>query len=354
MKSALKYATIPLPEKPRLAPWVTVIDLGDDRIQFRGAEFAFTLRHDLFIGAFEAVRPLLNGQHKLEEITASGGEIYLPTTISFLLKILRANGLLQEGNVPPPFPLNPEDLTEYEKQIQFFSHYLNNPVGALASLREARIALIGEEILLEAIQNALAGMGARPVTLDFESLESMFSSRLKKSDKASAGNLNYLIACERSPSFQFFEKINALCLEQQMRWIRVALEGTTAVMGPAIIPHQSACYVCYEGRIASNIQEQEEYLAFKEHLENNSPHPDEGFPLPLIDVVAGQTALEVVRQITGFAPPHTIGRFYEFKSISPAGVGHTVLRLPRCPACHSSQPRQEAWDQTIFLSKQAP
>ncbi len=354
MKPALKNATIPLPQKPKLAPWATVIDLGDDRIQFRAAEFAFTLRHDLFLSAFAAIRPLLDGEHRLEEITASGGDTYLPTTISFLLKILKANGLLQEGNVPPPSPLNPEDLKDCERQIQFFSHYVPNPQGALASLRAARIALVGEGGLVSPIERALTELGARPVALDFAGGKLRSPSVPNGNGKPDAENWDLLIACENTAAFSFFEAVNAACLTEGQRWMRIAMEGTTAALGPTVVPHQSACYECYEGRIASNTQDAEGYRAFKEHLKTNPPHPDEGFPPPLIDVIAGQTALEAARQITGFAPPHTIGRFYEFKSTSPAGVGHTVLRLPRCPACHSTPPRQEAWNQTLFLTKQAP
>ena len=78
---------------------------------------------------------------------------------------------------------------------------------------------------------------------------------------------------------------------------------------------------------------------------------DEGLFPGLISVIAGQVALEVVRSITGFAPPRTIGRFYELNAISPSAIGHEVLRLPRCPACSPHTPKMEAWDNTIFLSK---
>ena len=91
------YLNVSLPRRPRLAPWAFLVNLGDDRLQFRGAEFNFTLHNITFVEAFYEIQPLLNGNHSPEEISSSSQKKFLPTTILFLLKILRANGLLQEA-----------------------------------------------------------------------------------------------------------------------------------------------------------------------------------------------------------------------------------------------------------------
>lgn len=350
MLSAVKYATITLPLKPRLAPWVTFVALGDNRLQLRGAEFSYALNHELFIEVLEAIRPLLNGDHSVEEIAASGGQAYLPTTITFLLKMLRANGLLQEGNVPPPAPLESEDLKKHDNIIQFLSHYVSNPVGSFALLKSAKVAVTGSHSLKTSIQNSLYDNGISPspdiqTVLDTQSND--IDSRLTDSIK----NLDYLIVCQETPDPKLFKKINSVCLENGVRWIRVALEGTKAFLGPTVIPHQSACFICYERRVSSNISELDNHLAYKDHLSRSEPLSNEGFFPALNSVVGAQVALEVVRLITGFVPPKTIGRFYEFDATSPAVFGHDVLRLPRCPACISKNPKMEAWDSTFSLSK---
>jgi bacteriocin biosynthesis cyclodehydratase domain-containing protein len=350
MLSAVKYATIPLPQKPRLAPWVTFVDLGNDRLQLRGAEFSYTLRHDLFIKTLEFIRPLLNGDHEVEEIASSGGETYLPTTITFLLKMLRANGLLQEGNVPPPAPLKSEDLNRHENFIQFLSHYVSNPVGSLALLKGAKVGVIGSHFLKISIQSSLSSVGvdsAPEIQTALDASSNNNGSSLTDAIK----NLDYLIVCEENSDQNLFKKINSICLENDVRWIRVAIEGTMGLLGPTVIPHQSACYVCYERRIDSNISELENHIAYRNQLDCSETFPNEGLFPPLVSVIAGQVALEVVRLITSFAPPKTIGRFYEFNAISPTVIGHEIFRLPRCPACISQNPKMEAWDNTIFLSK---
>ncbi len=351
MKSALEYATIPLPQKPKLAPWITIVDLGDNRIQLRGAEYVFTLNHPLFIEVFESVRPLLDGNHSLEEITTSGGDVYLPTSISFLLKMLRANSLLQEGNVAPPSPLTANDLEKHESLIQYLSHYVSDPVGALALLKETKLGIIGSSSLSKAIQNSLVEIGIDPV---FE-IDSFPASSSKNGnhfpDEIKA--LDYLIACQETPGAHFFQRINSICLENSIRWMKVTLKGTTGIFGPTVIPHQSACYTCYEGRLASNAEDLESHLAYSNQLENSETIVNEGLLLPLITSIASQVALELLRLVTSMAPPKTIGRFYELDPVSPTYLAHDVLRLPRCPACVLGNPPKEAWDNTVFLSHKA-
>jgi bacteriocin biosynthesis cyclodehydratase domain-containing protein len=350
MLSAVKYANISLPQNPRLAPWISFIDLGNDRLQLRGAEFSYTLTHDLFIQALEAIRPLLNGDHGVEEIASSGGQTYLPTTITFLLKMLYANGLLQEGNVPPPAPLNSEDIKKYENLTQFLFHYVSNPVGSLALLKSAKVSVIGSHSLRAFIQDSLRGVGIDPKT-EIQTILDTSSNNNGSGLTDAIKNLDFLIVCQENPNPVLFKKINSICLEEGVRWLQVAIEGTTARVGPTVIPHQSACFICYQRRADSNRPDLDNNLAYRNQLECSETFSNEGLFPPLNSVIAGQVALEVVRLITGFAPAKTIGRFFEFNATSPTVVGHEVLRLPRCPACISQNPKMEAWDNTIFISK---
>jgi hypothetical protein len=44
-----RIADIDPPMVPRLAPWLTIVRLGDDRIDLRATSFWFPLRHPLFV-----------------------------------------------------------------------------------------------------------------------------------------------------------------------------------------------------------------------------------------------------------------------------------------------------------------
>ena len=198
------YLTVPLPEKPRLAPWVTLVDLGDDRMQLRGAEFSFTLKHPLFIETFQSVRTLLDGQRTVEEIVSARDPKFLPTTITFLLKLLRAHGVLQEGMISPPPPLTPENLIENETLVQFFSHFVLDPVGTLAQLHKTRVALIGSDSIKDRIRQSLQSMGFGSL-IEIEGLSSKSkydASQLHKEVVDLLNKADFLVACQgykRSP-----------------------------------------------------------------------------------------------------------------------------------------------------------
>jgi thiazole/oxazole-forming peptide maturase SagC family component len=341
--ASVDYVTVPLPEKPRLAPWVTLVDLGGNRMQLRGAEYSFTLNHPLFIETFQSVHSLLDGQRTVEEIISARDPKYLPTTITFLLKMLRANGILQEGAVSPPPSLTPENLKEYESQIQFLSHFVLDPAGALALLNKARVALIGSDSITSRIKQGLLGMGFGSL-IEVEGLSEKIEidpSQLHKEVIDQLREVDFLIACQDTPASRFFQALNTVCLETQTRWMHVSISGTRGIMGPTVVPHQSACYTCYDKRMASNASELESYLAYQKQTE---PSKSEGFSSPLWSTLAEQVTLEVARIISGFAPPKTIGRLYEFEATTPLVEGHDVLRLPRCPACNLKEPKREAWD----------
>jgi len=344
------YVNVPLPEKPRLAPWVSLVDLGDNRMQLRGAEFSLTLQHPLFIETFQSIHTLLDGQRTVEEIVSARDPKYLPTTITFLLKMLRANGILQEGAVSPSPLLTPENLIENESQIQFFSHFVLDPVGTLALLRKARVGLIGSDSIKNRIQQGLLGMGFNSL-IEVESLSEKTAydpSQLPKEFIDPLREVDFLIACQDTTDYQFFEAVNAVCLETQTRWMHASISGTKGIMGPTIIPHQSACYVCYDKRAASNATELESYLAYQKQTISTNNSKNEGFLNALWSTLAEQVTLELARIISGFAPPKTIGRLYEFEATTPLVEEHDVLRLPRCPACNLKEPKREAWDLISF------
>jgi hypothetical protein len=100
--------------------------------------------------------------------------------------------------------------------------------------------------------------------------------------------------------------------------------------------------------MASNASELQDYLAYQKQNNSGRPSKNEGFLNPLWSTLAEQVTLEVARIISGFAPPKTIGRLYEFEATTPLVEGHDVLRLPRCPACNLKEPKREAWDLISF------
>ncbi len=343
-----RYAGFPLPKRPRLAPWAVVIDLGDGRLQFRSPQFSFTLGHTFFIDIFLKIQPLLDGEHNAEDIAEAGGQGIQSTSVLFLLKMLAAVGLLQEAEAPEG--LKSESLS-LNRQIQFWGLRNNNPWSVQAALSRAQIALLGSTELSDAIAAALASMGITAVqriappapdsrTPPGEHLAALADNKLTPD--------TMLVVPQETPGYSHFEAINTFCLRRNLRWMHVAVEGTTALVGPTVIPYQTACYTCYDLRVRSNTRDVQGFLAYRrqlaDNLENGSTIPDFGVLIPFWSMIAGHVALEIARIMTGFEAPATIGRCFEVSTLTPAITQHTVLRVPRCPSCNVSPPAQRAWD----------
>jgi thiazole/oxazole-forming peptide maturase SagC family component len=217
----------------------------------------------------------------------------------------------------------------------------------LTSLRKSKVGVVGSNQLKTVIQNSLQSMGINPL----EDIHLLFVEREKNEGgqkelvKALKG-LDILIACQESEGFGFFETINELCLESDTRWLRVAIEGTTVSLGPTFVPFQTACYTCYDRRIASNLPDPEDYRAYQQQISSDNGSGNGGYFPPLWSLAASHTTIEIARIISGFAPPKTMGRFYLIEGMSPDAVGHEVLRLPRCPACSRRGPKKQAWDRS--------
>jgi len=329
-RAIARLVEVPLPEKPRLAPWVELVDLGDDRLQFRSAEFAYTLSGRLFLDLFAAAKPLLDGDRTVDEICSAGGSRYSPATALVVLKMLRANGVLIEGNVSSSSRFTPAELESLAPQLRFLSHFEGDPFSALAQLREARVACIGSAPLRALVEGELERIGVchtsgcRTEWPSGTGVPADVRSELK--------GLQLLIACQGSLNFRFYDEVNAACLTARTRWLRVAVEGTRAHLGPTFVPGQTACYACYEQRRLTHDDDPSGSRPFREKIEEHGA-ADEGLLDPLLSALAAQTALEAARLITGFAPPATLGRFYELDAASPNASAHDVPPVPRCPAC---------------------
>jgi bacteriocin biosynthesis cyclodehydratase domain-containing protein len=254
--------------------------------------------------------------------------------------------LLQESPASSLSPIHSEIYLEKLEGIQFLSHFVPDAPGSWDRLCESRVGVVGAKSLKGPVETILVSMGIRQVA-KFE----VASLNRPKTFKPGAlvnflKGVDFLIACQDEPAFSFFETVNAVCLNARKPWLHLAIEGTKALLGPTFIPYQSACYVCYGKRLASNAPDLQTHLAYRRHLENELESGNEGEFLPLWTALAAQAAMEISRNLSGFAPPTTIGRIYEIPATSPVAVGHDVLRLPRCPACRPKRPPREAWDST--------
>ena len=337
--SAVRYAELPLPNQPLLAPWVVPVELGDGRLQFRSAESSHTLSHPLLVRAFRAIEQFLDGQQTVENIVSLVGTDFQSTTIVFLLKLLHGKGLLQnggEGVVPESC-----DDERWRQQVRFLSHFVPNAARAQAELAESRIGVVGFDNLRKAIVTALRSIGVDRIT-EIGDLSTGLTD-----DDGGPSCFDLIVACAVLPGFALFDAVNRACMVTRTRWLRVGISGTSAQLGPTVVPYETACYTCLDLRRQTHEAELDGYLAYRAHAGDAHCIADDG-TASLALVLSGHVALEIMRILVGHAPPATFGRYYEFSALSPAATRHEVLRIPRCPSCSRASAYAEAWDQTVL------
>jgi bacteriocin biosynthesis cyclodehydratase domain-containing protein len=332
---AVDIATASLPRRPRLVEWLTFVELGDGRLQMRAADFAFTVREPLLADVVRHLRPMLDGQRTVDELAGSGGAEYLPGTILFVLKLLRQRGVLQESELPPA--MDDGQRRRFEPALRLLAHHVVDAEKVLVRLLESTVWLAGDPELCARLRAGLEAVGIGRV--EPWSLES--------TSNAVADDL--LITAARTPSSAFFEEVNRACLASGQRWMRVAFEGRFGIVGPTIVPEQTACHTCLILR-RSAYDSLPELKAYRETIRTTG-EADEGELNPLSATVTAQTVLEAARVLSGFAPPVTFGRQFVFDARSPRVSGHEVLRVPRCPSCARKQSPRDPWDMRARLGR---
>lgn len=119
------------------------------------------------------------------------------------------------------------------------------------------------------------------------------------------------------------DRVNAVSLAVGTPWLPVANDGIEAVLGPLVLPGQSACLACVTGRADALGRS-------PGRLVRAGSRP----MLPgVAHLVAGIAAAETVRFLIAVDRPALSGAIRRIHLRTLEWTQADVLRLPRCPAC---------------------
>jgi bacteriocin biosynthesis cyclodehydratase domain-containing protein len=147
------------------------------------------------------------------------------------------------------------------------------------------------------------------------------------------------------PVVAAYREVNAASVVEGVPWLKVAVDGLEAHLGPTVIPGETACWTCYELRTRANWTYYDENMAFEEYLAKEPAKVDYGGLAAISGLLGNLAALEAVKILTGFMPPLTCGRFYTFRIADFELQPHRVMKLPRCPTCGivALEPKKALW-----------
>jgi thiazole/oxazole-forming peptide maturase SagC family component len=344
----------------RLGIWGPVVVVTDDKK----------------LGRIAKIIRLLDGNHDVKEIIRAVGRDS-EAEIQDLLRNLRNYGVLEEVISQPIAQLPPEEIKRYQPLISYFAlaptpqTEKEYTLGVTAestviALKSAKILLIGARMLGSRVALQLAQMGIGNIAIvddkklskedkafiPFLSEQSLGSSRarflqelIKEVNPYVKTNIvkedcfedlmqdfDLIIVAKDRPSPTLYKKINEKALKKKFKWTIVTMDGIEGIVGPTFVPHETACYECYELRLECNIESYTEYLQFRKYLDE---HPDEfgetiGIPA-FADIIAGFLVSDVPFILQGCGT--TLGKVLCINFALQKVEANDVLKLPRCPAC---------------------
>jgi bacteriocin biosynthesis cyclodehydratase domain-containing protein len=329
---------------------------------------------------------MLDGTREIEQIRS---ELNISKSyIDGILTVLNENGLLQDSSSESV--LTEAESNWWRHQTEFFSHFsvaanpeLSTLPDVLATgsnyqlrLRSATVALFGCGRLGSQVARdlSISGVGRLLCIDDGEISDSTAfadawydhrhvgrprattvtqlveqTSPLCRAEPLSSPSLGEVldqcdIAVLAHDAFRpdDYEALNLAALSARTPWTSCRLVGFEVLVGPTVLPTQSACWTCFEARRYSHLTRYEEAsLAERAWGEVDTP--------PSLAVAPGVSflSLEVVKLLTGFAPAATLDALLAIDLLSTTATLHPVLRLPRCRACgRATQPRptEQIWD----------
>ncbi|HEX5726108.1 MAG TPA: TOMM precursor leader peptide-binding protein [Longimicrobiaceae bacterium] len=286
---------------------------------------------------------LLDGTRTLDELKAElVGDEVAEDDVTEAIRTLQLYGLVEaagngnghhhengngngNGAAPPAEPT---------PQMRAFSDQGHDGAALWLVLRKGRVGVVGAGKAAAAVAEALR-------RYEVGSVETVALQRPADPMYADGSDLPeadvYVVASDPlDPAFLVW--FNKVALRHHLPWIPLNTSGFFFRIGPFVLPHETACWVCYERRVESNLVYYDDHIAVRAAIQKRSePMPPADNLVPgVVELAANLVALEAVRFLASRASllePALFGKTLEYALLSMQGTMHTVLKLPRCPAC---------------------
>lgn len=118
-------------------------------------------------------------------------------------------------------------------------------------------------------------------------------------------------------------------------WLNVAADGGELLIGPVVLPGETACYTCYEITDEAGRRHRNDFLVYKDALDAAGFHP--AVPAPQAHLAAAWAALAVT-QLVETGRCFLTERVLRVDTERMEVIGQRVLQLPRCPVCSRCRP----------------
>ena len=367
---------------------------GDESLIFVSERRRIKVKGTLFREFMRAVIPLLDGLHTVEEIQSSVSDIFPANEVSAALELLAQQHLLANGAV-----VFESALATLSPQLNFLHEVSEDPSAIQAALAKATVSIVGLGVAGSIVAANLATTGVGHLRI-------LDSSRVRETDgyfdpvfqnqqsgltrtsivcraigertpftavvayednldsedalQAAIGGSDLVVCCADRGQASIFYKLNRAAMKSRIPWISCSVSGFEIVVGPAVRPHETPCYLCYTMRsvaCAENPEDDFSLHRFLDHRRRDDGDRRENLVFT-VGMAANLLGLEALKMLTGFASCATAGAVLVMDAIETTLKKHVVLQHPRCPVCFGEPkavdtPVSDAVDQPVLVEQSA-
>jgi bacteriocin biosynthesis cyclodehydratase domain-containing protein len=349
---------------------------GDEVLVITSERRRLKLKGQLFREFLQCVVPLLDGTRTLPQIQAEVAEVFTADDLERSLRLLAEQHVLEDAAQDG---MSEAARAELAPQLHFLHEAGLNAQAVQAQLARSTVAVFGLGPLGASVAFALAAarvgtircVDPLPIAASDRSLAPALAgvavgtprvdavsrqiavlanevrvetdaSPLQTDDDVAQliAGADHVVCCVDPGLASVFYRLNRACLQARQSWTAAAVSGLEGVIGPTIVPFETACYLCYTMRSVACAYSPEDEFTHRQFLDRRQrdDSPVRENHVFGVGAVANLVGLEVLKALSGLIQPATRGRIVSLDFLSLESTTHLVLRKPWCPACFAAPP----------------
>jgi ribosomal protein S12 methylthiotransferase accessory factor len=352
----------------RFNPAVSVVDTATG-VLLRSDLEAFRLEGEDARAFCRDVIPLLDGTRSMEELCAELSN-YTPESVTAFIQVLTQRGIVDDK--PAAQVRGAGD--RWSGQIKFFRGWTDDPSKYQARLRESRVLVVGLEGWAFAAAVELAAAGLETIHLADDRLitpeDLLYLRGVEDSDVGSSRRdvlarvlreiapwcrvttsgleledreWNLSLVGAPASDLQVLMRVARFAQDSRISTLFGSMEELYAVVGPLVVPGETACWNCYRLRaLGTSMHPAEDRAEQHEFLRRRPAARSRAYLAPMVSQVGHLLALESLKVLTGYVPSGLGGRVLRQHLVSLETSLHTVIRLPWCEVCGGAAPHLAA------------
>ena len=319
-----------------------------------------------FLGA---LAPQLADWQEQETVVAALGD-YSPASVLRLLALLQQQGLLESQDTADE---DSPQAARWRGQEEFFRKWTDDPARAMQRLQRARVLVVGLEPwgVVAAAEMAASGVGALHLLdtdvvgdADLLSVRAWDSRHLGRpradalretlaaqapwcavtfgprtldadgSLPAPPGDWDLLLVALAGDDLRSLRATARFGHAAGVTSLYGHIEGLDAVLGPGVVPGETACWDCCRLRLLAHADPPEAAHDLQDALLAASPPARERTYLaPMAATLGHLMALEAVKMVADYTRSGLVGRLRTQNLVTLESEQHKVIRMPWCETC---------------------